>query len=223
MPKSDSVVLMPVLSPGKHRKLRDGACFMEFASWLAGESWSDHPSCTHPALASLARLVNDCSTEGGRARLVELIPSVIGLVNDDPLTNVLMATRAADAAILVASEDRQRALATGLLCLERHVSAYDDVTAVRIRSVIADALARVPAAKLWAEEFSLGQPAPRPRETVRVCEAMLRVSVVGIAEACISDPDALLRSLLGSAIADLAPGPRQQTVHGPRTRILQPA
>lgn len=223
MPKSDSAVLMPILSPGKHRKLRDGACFMEFASWLAGEGWSDHPACTHPALASLARLVNDCSTESGRARLVELIPSVIGLVNDDPLTNVLVATRAADAAILVASEDRQRALATGLLCFERHLRASDGATATRSRELIADALARVPAAKLWAEEFSLGQPAPRSREIVRVCEAMLRVSVVGIAEACISDPDALLRSLLGSAISDLAPRSRQQAVREAGTRILQHA
>jgi len=28
---------------------------MEFASYLAGERWSDHPACTHPLLAVLAR------------------------------------------------------------------------------------------------------------------------------------------------------------------------
>lgn len=37
--------LLPVLSPGKHRNPRKGACFMEFASYLAGERWSDHPPC----------------------------------------------------------------------------------------------------------------------------------------------------------------------------------
>ena len=28
---------------------------MEFASFLAGERWSDHPACTHPLLAGVAR------------------------------------------------------------------------------------------------------------------------------------------------------------------------
>jgi hypothetical protein len=35
--------LFPILSPGKHRNPRSGACFMELASLLAGERWSDHP------------------------------------------------------------------------------------------------------------------------------------------------------------------------------------
>ena len=43
--------LLPVLSRGKHRNPRKGACFMELASYLAGERWSDHPACTHPLLA----------------------------------------------------------------------------------------------------------------------------------------------------------------------------
>ena len=48
--------LLPVLSRGKHRNPRKGACFMEFASLLAGERWSDHPACTHPLLAAVAQL-----------------------------------------------------------------------------------------------------------------------------------------------------------------------
>jgi hypothetical protein len=39
--------LVPILSPGKHPSPRTGACFMELASLLAGERWSDHPACTH--------------------------------------------------------------------------------------------------------------------------------------------------------------------------------
>ena len=50
---------IPVLSRGRHRTPRRGACFMEFASVLAGERWSDHPSCTHPVLGQLARQVNE--------------------------------------------------------------------------------------------------------------------------------------------------------------------
>src|SRR6266576_2338551 len=51
--------LVPILSRGKHRSPRKGACFMELASYLAGERWTDHPACTHPLLAELARQVND--------------------------------------------------------------------------------------------------------------------------------------------------------------------
>ena len=50
-------VVLPILSRGKHRSPRKGACFMEFASLLAGERWSDHPACTHPLLAAVARHV----------------------------------------------------------------------------------------------------------------------------------------------------------------------
>jgi hypothetical protein len=46
--------LLPLLSRGKHRSPLKGACFMEFASMLAGERWSDHPACTHPLLAAVA-------------------------------------------------------------------------------------------------------------------------------------------------------------------------
>jgi hypothetical protein len=204
MSKSDMPDAMPVLSAGKHRSPRSGACFMEFASWLAGESWSDRPACTHPALASLARLVNDCSTAHGRARLVEFVPSVIGLVDDDPFTSVLIAVRAASAGIGVAREDRQRALAAGLLCFGRHLDGADGAVAAQARALIDDALLTAPAAVAWALEFSEGQRRPRQRDLPRICEAALRVSVVGIAEACVDNPDALLRELLASAIADLA-------------------
>ena len=65
--------MLPLLSRGKHRNPRKGACFMELASVLAGQPWSDHPSCTHPLLASVARHVNDCTTDAGRQRLATLI------------------------------------------------------------------------------------------------------------------------------------------------------
>ena len=83
--------VMPILSPGRHRSPRRGACFMEFASYLAGERWSDHPACTHGTLAHLARMVNDRTSEAGRARLTPLIPTVVGLTSDDPLLDVLLA------------------------------------------------------------------------------------------------------------------------------------
>lgn len=70
---------LPVLGGGAHADPADGACFMEYASLLAGERWSDHPRCTHPALAQLARLVNDNIRDDLRYLLVPLVPDAIGL------------------------------------------------------------------------------------------------------------------------------------------------
>ena len=70
---------LPTLSRVKHRTPRKGACFMEMASVLANEPWSDKPRCTDPLLAQLARLVNDHSTDAHRSDLAVMIPSVIGV------------------------------------------------------------------------------------------------------------------------------------------------
>jgi len=103
--------LMPVLSRGKHRNPRRGACFMEMASFLAGERWSDHPACTHPLLADLARLVNDSVTDRLRPRLIPLIPSVIGLTSDDLRMDAAIALRSAQTALPIAAAPRQHVLA----------------------------------------------------------------------------------------------------------------
>ena len=117
MPSSTAGVpdLVPQLSRGKHRSPRKGACFMELASYLAGERWSDRPSCTHPLLAALARLVNDHTTDAGRGALAPLVPSVIGLTSDDPRVDVRIALRAAITALPVAAAERQRVLAVSIL------------------------------------------------------------------------------------------------------------
>ncbi|ADB34035.1 hypothetical protein Kfla_5019 [Kribbella flavida DSM 17836] len=74
---------LPVLSVGSHRTADHGACFMEYASYLAGAPWSDHPDCTHPLLALVAREVNDETSAAGRPLLAPLIPSVIGTAATD--------------------------------------------------------------------------------------------------------------------------------------------
>ncbi len=38
--------------------------------FLAGERWSDHPHCTHPLLASVARMVNDNTPDAGMIRAI---------------------------------------------------------------------------------------------------------------------------------------------------------
>jgi hypothetical protein len=118
-------VLLPTLSRGKHRSPRRGACFMEFASLLAGERWSDHPACTHPLLAAVARHVNDCTSDAGRARLAELIPTVIGLTGEDLHIDARIALGSARLALPVAAAERQGILAVGVLSCERVLADLD--------------------------------------------------------------------------------------------------
>src|SRR4029450_13070330 len=97
--------LVPVLSRGKHRGPRRGGCFMEFASYLAGERWSDHPSCTHPLLARLARLLNHHTSDSERQGLVERVPDVVGLTSDDVRVALRIALRAGLSALPVVAEE----------------------------------------------------------------------------------------------------------------------
>ncbi|MFB9309987.1 hypothetical protein ACFFRL_12400 [Agromyces hippuratus] len=198
MPRPD---VMPILSPGRHFSPRRGACFMEFASYLAGERWSDHPACTHRTLALLARMVNDRTSEAGRARLTPLIPTVIGLTSDDPLLDVLLAVRAAGAALPIAAEERQRSLAVGLRVALRVLADRDD-PAPELRALGQAALRATPAADAWAERFMEEVGPSRPGMTVRQCSALATSAVDGIARACVADPDDHLVALLSAAVSD---------------------
>ena len=136
--------LLPTLSRGKHRSPRKGACFMEFASLLAGERWSDHPACTHPLLAAVARHVNDYTSEVGRSRLVELIPSVIGLTGEDLHIDAAVALGSARLALPVAAAERQRVLAVGVLSCERVLAELDGRPLGELGEESRLALAQVP-------------------------------------------------------------------------------
>jgi hypothetical protein len=194
--------LIPELSRGKHRNPRKGACFMEMVSYLAGERWSDHPTCTHPLLGALARLVNDHTSDAGRGRLVELAPSVIGLTSTDPQVDVRIALRAAFTALPVVSEERQRVLAVAVLAAEQVRCELDGRPAGELSEPSRRALEQVPHATDWARSFNRDM-----RTTVKGFHRhgapnTVRHAVVGIAHACIPDPDAMLRDLLVGAIED---------------------
>ena len=194
--------LIPQLSRGKHRSPRKGACFMEMASYLAGERWSDHPACTHPLLATLARLVNDHTTDANRGELVELIPSVIGLTSDDPHVDVQITLRAATTALPVASAERQRVLAVSVLAAERVLSDLDGRPDGELQERSRAALTQVPDAADWAGRFTQAM-GTTPRGFHRYgAPNTVRHAVVGIAQACVADPDAILRGLLAEAIGE---------------------
>lgn len=237
---------MPVLSRGKHFTPRVGACFMEYASHLAGERWSDRPSCTHPAVASLARLVNDCMSDAGRGSLLVLVPSVVGLASpltttrrrvdpDAPLSidqriELVIGIRAAASALPIASEQRQRALAAGLIrCqaeLERDNTDLTQHDRDHLSGLVTGALSSAPGATRWAREqldalWGGSVKQMRRRAPLNFASITL-LATVSIAEACVQDADDRLRLLLTTAIADtkelLTENP-QPARHQPRVTL----
>lgn len=192
---------MPVLSRGKHRSPRKGGCFMEFASFLAGERWSDHPRCTHPLLAALARDVNDHVTDDARARLVPLIPSVIGVTGDDPRIDVEIALRVATCALPIAGADRQRALAVSVIRCEELLAGMEGRPAGSMRESSREALARVPQATRWAHMFVNQAWGKRRQSFARhTGPGVVHYAVESIAKACVADADDILCRLLSETI-----------------------
>lgn len=193
--------VMPHLSAGRHRSPRRGACFMEFASYLAGERWSDHPACTDRSLAALARGVNDLVADGRRDELALLIPRVVGLRGGSELA-LVVALRAAIVALPVASMERQRVLAVGLIAIcalleKRGVPSHD------LRDEAHRVLDQVPDAARWARE-NVAVIAPHsPRLDAVSCELIVATAVVGVSRACISDPDTVLIRMLTLAVDDV--------------------
>ena len=200
---AQSPTLLPVLSRGTHRSPHEGACFMEFASVLAGEPWSDRPGCTHPLLAELARHVNDNTSDAGRPRLVDLIPSVIGLTGDDLHIEGRIALASAIMALPVVAARRQRVMAVSVLSCDRVVAELDGRPVGALEAPSRAALARAPRAARWASRL-VGGPEAKPiwgngfRETA--APAIVGKAVVGVARSGVPDPDGMLRDLLLRAI-----------------------
>jgi len=193
---------VPVLSRGKHRNARKGACFMEFASYLAGEPWSDHPACTHPLLAGVARDVNDCTTDAGRSRLAPLIPSVIGLTPDDPHVVPRITARCIQHALPVVSQERQYILAVALLVGERQIAQLDGRPLDSMEPESEAALEAVPAAAKWARTFTAKAHRNHPDYGRRTAPRAVSCAVEGISQPCVSNPDDRLFDLLTAAIAE---------------------
>ena len=84
---------LPTLSAGAHTPASGQACVMEYVSLLAGEEWSDSPTCTYRPLAMAAQVVNDRLSDDDRHLLVPLIGRLFGTTL--PVDNRLFALRVA--------------------------------------------------------------------------------------------------------------------------------
>jgi hypothetical protein len=190
---------VPVLSRGRHRTPRRGACFMEFASMLAGERWSDHPSCTHPLLGQLARQVNDHTSDGGRQELTLLVPSVVGRRGNEQAW-LTVAVAVAAGAVLEVPEAKQRVLAGGLLQAEQLCAdAAPDLTATRREAQAA--LELVPGAVDWVERLGVRRRIDAKTFAKHCAPTMVRCAVEGTVASGRPDADRMLRLLLEAGIA----------------------
>lgn len=66
------------LSRGKHATPKDGTCVAELVSMLAGERYSDRPSCACPALTAFLRGYNDGLDDQHRQDLFGLAADLVG-------------------------------------------------------------------------------------------------------------------------------------------------
>jgi hypothetical protein len=197
--------IVPLLGRGRHRSMRKGACFMEMASYLAGEKWSDHPHCTHPLLAEVARDVNDAVSDGARQHLAPMIPDVVGLNPSDPRVDAWLARLCAITALPISPRATQRAAAVGLLRCESALAELESRPPGDLSPVAVTALAEVPDAADWARDLvrDIGFPAGRAAHRAFVRHtgtAIVRSCVRGVSDACILDPEERLVDLLRRSI-----------------------
>lgn len=70
---------LPVLSGGSHDRPSEGACFMEYVGFLAGEKWGDSPECVNNTLTLSMQSLNDNLKDTNRSALIPLLDRTIGL------------------------------------------------------------------------------------------------------------------------------------------------
>jgi hypothetical protein len=80
---------MPILSSGGHRNAKEGTCFMEYTSVLAGLPFEHRPECTDRFLGAVMIEINDALSDTDRQRLTPLLGRCIGLVAPEHQTSQL--------------------------------------------------------------------------------------------------------------------------------------
>ncbi|MFJ4280540.1 hypothetical protein [Streptomyces massasporeus] len=102
---------LPVPRRFAHLNPEDGACLMEAAAVLSSGRFTDSPSGTHPALAALARVVNDSVGDDARRALWPLAADLADARPAGRDYAPLLVGSVVDAALLVRPASRR---------LERH-------------------------------------------------------------------------------------------------------
>ncbi|MGY1663040.1 hypothetical protein ACI78Q_17595 [Geodermatophilus sp. SYSU D00705] len=154
---------------------------MEYVSVLAGTAFGDHPRCTDPTLAALARLVNDATSDDGRPLLAAFAPA---LAATGPSADARRT-----AAVVRATVRAARAAAADPGALDRHLDRAE-----RRCARVTGSGARAGLARLLDPLYRLGTGRRR-----------LEVSVGALAGLAGPRRDAALRGTLAAAIGAVVP------------------
>lgn len=199
---------LPILSTGRHRRPRHGACLMEYTSVLAGERFSDSPRCTDSVLAALARAVNDYTGDVARQRLAPLAADLTTANGADEDTRRAIVRHCLLAALPVATGDRRRVLVVALLGLDRAAAGHThgwsgDMLTLDSELGLLGCPADLEAAQRYLEEW----PVSVDDHSRRGMAVAVEVAVSTIAGEA-PNADDVLCSLLADAIAGyrVAPG-----------------
>jgi hypothetical protein len=194
--------IVPLLSAGKHRSAKSGGCFMEIASYLAGDKWSDHPKCVNPSLGELARCVNDVLPDGRRSQLTVMIPSVIGTgrARSTHERALLGATvvRSCTMRALPMLDQKALPVACALVGAERILGARTPAAAA--------ALATQPAAAASAEAWAKEYAGAWSREATYVSHSVplsIKLTVKGVNDELGPEAWHVLMSMLRDAIGEV--------------------
>jgi hypothetical protein len=182
---------LPELQVGAHLAPEDGACLMEYVSVLAGTAFNDHPACTDPTLATVARLVNDASTDAGRPLLAAFAPLLAETGSSPDARRTAAVVRATVLAAAAAAGD-DAGLRRPLRGAERRC---DRVSGAGTRAALArrlDALHR----------YGTGR-------------RRLELSILALRELPESRRDPALRAALAAALAAALTSPRSSAVDVP--------
>jgi hypothetical protein len=175
---------------------------MEYASYLAGADWSDHPDCTHPLLALVAREVNDETSDAARADLAPMIPSVIGVTPHDSRLVPALVVRCVRLVLPVVSRQFQRNLAAALLTAEYVLAEMEGRTTSEVRAASAQVLAGVPEAAQWAAKHLESHARPYSVGYERDAPLAVAGAIRAVSDFRVPGGDALLRQLLSEAIEE---------------------
>ena len=102
----------------------------------------------------------------------------------------------------MASESRQRAIAVGLAHCEVLLEGDESAVGTTLRSAIRGAFDQAPGAERWARAFLGTVGTAKAHLESWTVDKLVALSVVGIAEASITDADERLHRLLAATIED---------------------
>jgi hypothetical protein len=190
---------LPLLSRGKHRRPGKGACFMEFASHLAGERWSEHPACTPPCEpSSLGRSTTTPPIGHGR-RWSDSFQC-------DRRDRLRSAHRRPDRPATDGPARRrrraQRITATAVLACERVLADVDGRPAARGASRAATHWPSLPPRPNGPRRFSSSIAISRWAFRRETAPTIVGCAAHGIARSCVPDPDLLLHDMLTEALQE---------------------